>query len=371
LGTYSALVIVYRFFEERTIPKRFVTLVSLVIVAVGILGFNTVRATNITGPTYTMDQVIHMSEFGPEGVLKLLHEHWWDYLLEIFQLDHGMAGVIWLVFLAAAFYVAGIGRDRELIRAEIILIPVSAVINYAVVYIVLVRLYEPGRYIMFPSHILTLCCVPFLFKYGLNLFGPWFNRIDGWMTANRHVWSGAFIIITIVGAGVFAARVHYNRGGADTMPSEIYTFLGTLPKDTLIAATPMDGDRVPMRSHRSVLLIGVSIVPYHPRFYDEMKERFLLMLAAQYDSDPKAVQYLRKKYGIRYFVLNKNYSRPDPIEEYQPFKDYLVDFRSKIGEKPPFILSLLNDATVFQKGDYSVLDLDRLGPLARDQDDRK
>jgi predicted PurR-regulated permease PerM len=69
LGTYYALVIVYRFFEERTIPKRFVTLFSLVIVAVGILGFNTVRATNITGPTYTMDQVIHMSEFGPEGVL--------------------------------------------------------------------------------------------------------------------------------------------------------------------------------------------------------------------------------------------------------------------------------------------------------------
>jgi hypothetical protein len=84
-----------------------------------------------------------------------------------------------------------------------------------------------------------------------------------------------------------------------------------------------------------------------------------------YDNGPESLQALRRKYGIRYFVLNRNFTSGDSLSWFQPFKDYLAEFRSKIGGGQPYILGLWNDAAVLQKGDYAVLDLDRLDPSPR------
>ena len=83
------------------------------------------------------------------------------------------------------------------------------------------------------------------------------------------------------------------------------------------------------------------------------------------DSGPNSLQFLRTKYGIRYLVLKRNFTSGNSLSLFQPFKDYLAEFRSKIGGGQPYVLGLWNDAAVFQKGNYAVLDLDRLGPSPR------
>ena len=216
---------------------------------------------------------------------------------------------------------------------------------------------------MYPLQALTLCCVPFIFENALIWSTPWLSKMGASRIMDMRVRAIGFVVITTIGLGLFSARVLYNRGGPDTMPSEIYAFLGTLPKDAVIAATSTDGDRVPMRSHRSALLIGGSLFPYHPKYYEEMKRRFVAVLAAMYDSGPEAVQDLRRKYGVKYFILNRNFSQPDPWAELKPFKDYSLDYQSNNRERQPFILGFANNATVFHKDDYLVLDLDRMGPL--------
>ena len=292
----------------------------------------------------------------------IFHTNWWEYVADLLQLDHSITSVAWLSLLIITFYVGVINNNPNIIRAEIICIPLSVAINYIAAYLVLLRLFEPARYIMYPFQALTLCCVPFIFNNALSWLTPRLVQIGSLRVTDMRVRAIGFVVITMLGVGVFSARVYYNRGGADTMPSEIYAFLSTLPKDALIAAAPTDGDRVPMRSRRSVLLIGASLYPYHPGYYEEMKKRFVAVLAATYDSGPDAVQYLRRKYGTRYYILNENFSRPDPLAELEPFKNYSLDYRSNNKEDQPFILRLAKNATVFHKDDYSVLDLDRMGP---------
>lgn len=364
LGTYTALIVIIRTIREKFIPNGIVILISLIAVAGAILIFSKSLSEPSTGPLYSYEQMLHMPEFWPNGVAGyFFHTNWWEYLADLFQIDHGITSIVWLSLLVTTFYVGIVKNNRKLIRAEVIFIPLSAAANYVLAYLVLLRLFEPSRYLMYPLQALTLCCVPFIFENALIWSTPWLSKMGASRIMDMRVRAIGFVVITTIGLGLFSARVLYNRGGPDTMPSEIYAFLGTLPKDAVIAATPTDGDRVPMRSHRSALLIGGALFPYHPKYYEEMKRRFVAVLAAMYDSGPEAVQDLRRKYGVKYFILNRNFSQPDPWAELKPFKDYSLDYQSNNRERQPFILGFANNATVFHKDDYLVLDLDRMGPL--------
>ena len=366
LCTYIGLVVIYRFFREKSLPKGTLILGSLIAATGGILIYNMLHSSQITGAVYSSSQIAKMPEFRAGGFWPILQDNWWDYItVDILMVDQGITGVLWICILVMTFCV-GVSDSRQRIRRpEVLFIPISALVNYIIANIVLLHLYEPSRYLVFPSQALTLCCFPFIFGAIFNWAAPRFVGVGGsGILSKRGVGSG-IAIIAIVGLLVFSARLFFNRGGTDPMPAEIYSFLGDLPKDTLIAATPVDGDRIPMRSRRSVFILVNSLYPHHSGYYEEAKQRSFALMAAIYDSGPDSLQVLRSKYGIRYFVLNRHFTSEDSLSRFQPFKDYLAEFRSKIGGGQPYILGIWNDAAVFQKGDYAVLDLDRIDTSPR------
>jgi len=366
LCTYVGLVVIYRFFREKSVPKGTLILASLIAATGGILIYNMLHSSQITGAVYSSSQIVKMPEFRAGGFWPILQENWWDYIIvDILMLNQGITGILWIFLLVMTFCV-GLGDSRQKVRRpEVVFLPISALANYIVANLVLLHLYEPSRYLIFPSQALTLCCFPFVFEAVFNWAAPRFIGVGASGALNKRVLGSSIADIAIVGVLVFSARLFFNRGGTDPMPKEVYSFLGALPKDTLIAATPVDGDRVPMRSRRSVFIIVNSLYPHHSGYYEESKQRSFALLAAMYDNGPESRQALRRKYGIRYFVLNRNFTSGDSLSWFQPFKDYLAEFRSKIGGGQPYILGLWNDAAVLQKGDYAVLDLDRLDPSPR------
>jgi hypothetical protein len=366
LCTYVGLVVIYRFFREKSVPKGTLILASLIAATGGILIYNMLHSSQITGAVYSSSQIVKMPKFRAGGFWPILQENWWDYIIvDILMLNQGITGILWIFLLVMTFSV-GLGDSRQKVRRpEVVFLPISALANYIVANLVLLHLYEPSRYLIFPSQALTLCCFPFVFEAVFNWAAPRFIGVGASGALNKRVLGSSIAVIAIVGVLVFSARLFFNRGGTDPMPKEVYSFLGALPKDTLIAATPVDGDRVPMRSRRSVFIIVNSLYPHHSGYYEEAKQRSFALLAAMYDNGPESLQALRRKYGIRYFVLNRNFTSGDSLSWFQPFKDYLAEFRSKIGGGQPYILGLWNDAAVLQKGDYAVLDLDRLDPSPR------
>jgi hypothetical protein len=365
LGTYTVLLLTSQFIKERVAPTGLLTLAVLSTGAAAFLVVMTLKSRATLGPLYSLDQMLLMPEFRPGGRLVLFYAHWWEYPLVFLQLDHGVISVIWFLFLVLTFAVGIMKTDRNLCRAEIALIPVSATINYVAAYLFALRLYEPSRYVMIPSQVLTLCCFPFFLQYLLGWVVPRLPVTGAWNRAKKIAWPAGIILVTTFAIGALSARVVLNRGGvADAMPPEVYEFLSTLPKDALIAATPTDGDHVPMRSRRSVLLLESSLYPYYPLFYDEMKDKFEVVLAAMYDTGPESVLALKRKYGARYLLVNNTLSRNGLVTDFQPFKGYELNLRARLGNKLPFVVSLAaRAATVFQKADYSVLDLDRIEPL--------
>jgi hypothetical protein len=364
LGTYIAFALGFRIIKERTLPKGFLPLAALGAGAAALVVWTSLGVSATNGPLYTLAQMLQMPEYGPEGTQQdYFPGSWWGYLGPVFGGGQGVIGIVWILLIAATFAVGVVKKDHFLIRPEVVAIPASALINYVAAYVLILRLYEPSRYLTYTSEALTLCCLPFFLKYTADWASPWLTKLDALRPSDKVARRAGVILVTLVGLGAFSARVVLKRGDHDRMPSEVYEFLKTIPKDALVAANPTDGDRIPMRSLRSVLLLWASFYPIHPSYYEEMKRRFFKLLAAEYDTGPDALQDLKRAYGVRYFIVHKDLGRNEPFLEFRPFKEYELGLRAKLGEKQPYIRGLAKEATVFQKGDYAVLDLDRAAAL--------
>ena len=266
------------------------------------------HSSQITGAVYSSSQIVKMPEFRAGGFWPILQENWWDYIIvDILMLDQGITGILWIFLLVMTFCV-GVGDSRQKVRRpEVVFIPISALVNYIIANIVLLHLYEPSRYLVFPSQALTLCCFPFIFEAIFNWAAPRFIGGGALGILNKRVLGSSIAAIAIVGLLVFSARLFFNRGGTDPMPAEVYSFLGALPKDTLIAATPVDGDRVPMRSRRSVFILVNSLYPHHSGYYEETKQRCFALLAAMYDSGPNSLRVLRSEIWNKVFCLEQEF----------------------------------------------------------------
>ena len=362
LGTYAGLLVMIGVVRSRRLPNGFSVLLLTGAAGMGIVLASGLSSRAITGPLYTFEQMRRMPEFFGKGIAGyFFHDHWWDYLFEIFQFDNGVASVLWLSLIIATFAFGA--RDQRTLRKEMILIPISAFVNYCLAYLLLLRMFEPSRYLLFPLQVLTICCVPLLFEHLFGRAVQDLGRNAGWRRSSRYVWMMGPAAIAALGLAVFATRVVLDRGGLDPLPPELYGFLRELPKNALIAATPTDGDRVPMRSRRSALLIKASLFPYHSVYYEEMKRRFGAVLQTRYDPSPDAVQNLRRTYGVRYFIYDNNRSRQDPFAELHPYDRDVARLSAALGDKQSYLSGISKDSAIFRIGDYSVLDLDRLGPV--------
>ena len=310
LCTYVGLVVIYRFFREESVPKGTLILASLIAATGGILIYNMLHSSQITGAVSSSSQIVKMPEFRAGGFWPILQENWWDYIVvDILMLNQGITGILWIFLLVMTFCV-GVGDSRHKVRRpEVVFLPISALANYIVANLVLLHLYEPSGYLVFPSQALIFCCFPFVFEAVFNWAAPRFIGVGASGALNKRALGSSIAVIAIAGLLVFSARLLFNRGGTDPMPEEVYSFLGALPKDTLIAATPVDGDRVPMRSRRSVFIIVNSLYPHHSGYYEEAKQRSFALLAAMYRQRSQITASFAKEIWNKIFCLEQEFCR--------------------------------------------------------------
>ncbi len=91
----------------------------------------------------------------------------------------------------------------------------------------------------------------------------------------------------------------------------VYEFFKQQPKDTLIASLAAEGKNLPSFTERSVLTAREYSVPYHTGYYNQIRQRTIDLINAQYSPDLKQVQNFIQKYGIDFWLLEKTAFTPD------------------------------------------------------------
>ena len=149
LCSYVALIVIYRLFKERSLPKGSFILASLIAASGGILIYNMLHSAQITGAVYSFSQIVKMPEFHEGGMWPVLRERWSDYIVvDILMLGQGITGVLWIFLLVVLFCFGANNSIQKVRRPEVVFLPISALANYIVANLVLLHLYEPSRYLV-------------------------------------------------------------------------------------------------------------------------------------------------------------------------------------------------------------------------------
>ena len=163
----------------------------------------------------------------------------------------------------------------------------------------------------------------------------------------------------LFGFGVEAAMKLNAVLGAppDADREAVYTFLKTLPKDTLVASHPNDADNIPLRANRSVLASMETSLALYTGYYGQMADRIAASLAAFHAYDYEVVDRLYGVYGADVFVVNLARYDEKKSLYFKPFY-VLTESQWNAGNRKGFILQDPEpERVLFRRGDFIVVRL--------------
>ena len=109
----------------------------------------------------------------------------------------------------------------------------------------------------------------------------------------------------------------------------LYEFLAGQPKDSLVASLSADGENLPIFARRSILVGREIALPFHKRYYSQIRQRMSDLVSAQYSPDPAELQTFVQKYGVTHLLLDRNAFTP----EYVSHEKWITRFQPATREK--------------------------------------
>ncbi|MGH7871737.1 MAG: hypothetical protein ACREQO_05905, partial [Candidatus Binatia bacterium] len=242
---------------------------------------------------------------------------------------------------------------RLALPIEVIYLAISGVIFFKLADIFTFKLYLADRYILYtlPVASLILVCIG---------IAGWLNRLGNGI--------GIKVLKCLL---VIAVLAHFNviKGVGLTRDESkneaFYRFLGTLPKDAVIAAHPNMADFIPTFSKRKVFINRKLSHPFWDRYWDIIKVRTFDFFDAYYADSPEKIWAFCRKYNIDYFVVDRRDFKPELIERketyFEPFNHYIKTlthdrYNYAADHIPP-------QYWLFTNGQVFVVDATKLGDL--------
>jgi hypothetical protein len=298
-------------------------------------------------------------EFGPAGRMHYFANSTLAYLKHNYSgFNLRDSGSILAVAALAVFL--GRPRNAMLLRWQVWCMPIAALGLFAAAHAVLFRLYLPHRYtyallpffciaiavaarptfealarrsrlLLIPAlgfpivlALLALTVFPLGPQLSLSAFGAWVKEAAPYLALGlavgllvaAFVWVGAArenrvhqaaVAAAVVASAVLVAEVAFAGGGRSQAAAcsdvGLYRYLGTLPKNAIIAGDPGDLDCIPIAARRPVVISRKLYQPWNIDYFKVIRPRMFLAVEASYGPSVEAIVQLRARYGADYFLV--------------------------------------------------------------------
>lgn len=201
--------------------------------------------------------------------------------------------------------------DLKGFRVFAYLIPASLIL-YGVAYVLLMRLFVPGRYIEFPFTVFYAVALGVAVTVILESFGLSRKKL-----------------LVVLGIAVLMAGARNWHVGIYDCSSDapLYKFLETTPKSSLIAGPPDLMDNVQTFARRKALVTYELSHTWLDKYWDIIKARTLDLFRAYYAANPEEIRNFAQHYGISYLVVREKDFSPENLKKgdihFEPFDDYI------------------------------------------------
>lgn len=252
------------------------------------------------------------------------------------------------------------------ISASISLLPVTLIASLSLFFaahLVIFRLFLPTRFTTHTLRIVLSLCAGLALIVLISALLDWAKSASD---KARQYFAAAVIAAIAVAIVSYPAflddfpKTRYIRGAEPSL----YEFFSNQPKDSLIASLESEADNLPSFSARSVLIGREYALPFHKNYYDRIRERALDLITAEYTPDIAELQNFIRKYGVDFFLIDRDAFAPDYISKNRwgrVFRQAASEAKDKLKEGTrPAMESLLNSSVVFETDDLLVLSARRI-----------
>ncbi len=251
-------------------------------------------------------------------------------------------------------------------------IVIASFILYFAAHTLFLKLFFPTRYTIHTLRIVLAIASGFTITIMLHGFLYQVRRQkakSSYLTANSiakiHSFASIAFAIIIVFILLFYPnflqyypRADYRIGGN----AALYKFLQQQPKDSLIASLSEEAGNLPTFAKRAILVGREYALPFHLGYYNQIRQRTIDLIKAQYSPDLTAARELIQKYGVDFWLLETNSFQPSYLtskswlKSFQPAFDEALDSLQK--KKNVAIAELTASCSILQTNSFTLLKTD-------------
>jgi hypothetical protein len=228
-------------------------------------------------------------------------------------------------------------------------------------HIFLFQLHLPNRYIYHSIRVTLILASGITLTLLLDQqYRIWTQKIQMGMSRKQWLKFGLILslglILTVL--PFFPPMATFQRLYRIGKAPEIYAFLLSQPKDTLVATISEEADYLPIFAQRSTLVSLEYSISYHNGYYTPLRQKTIDLIQAQYSTNWQTIQQFIQKYGIDYWLLDRQAFERDYIQEQKLIRD--VDLENTIQTKLqpgqiPVLSQTIEPCSVLQTNDHILL----------------
>jgi len=229
------------------------------------------------------------------------------------------------------------------------------------------KLYQPGRYTAYSLRFVIVL----ISAIGLTLM---IDGVGHWASQTEIKFKLKNLVALITTTTIAISLLFYpcfvedfpSVGYVEGKMPELYKFFQQQPKNILIASIAGEADNLPTFSQRSVLVAKEYAVPYQKGYFSRYLQRINDLIRAQYTPDRAILQNFINKYGIDFWMLDRNALTLQYVEDYGWIDDFDATPEAMLSLKQgkiPALVPAMTSCAVFQNGIVVVLETSCIAKL--------
>ena len=316
------------------------------------------------GPTIAGSLARTLPEFLPGGRSKFFHNN--PFLFWINGKDSSLIPWLKVQAILVGFslpflmrYPARFPLIKEFKnKANILLqIVLASLVMFLASHALLFKLYCPSRYTEHTLRIVLAIAGGLAFTLMLDAV----LRSVGKIQSNKSFWklalTGAIAIALLIYPHLLKEfpRTAYKIG----IGPAIYEFFQSQPKDILIASLEGEANLIPTFSKRSILVGSEYALPYHTKYYDQIRQRAIDLINAQYSPNSAQIKSFIQKYDIDFWLISHSAFKPEYISKNRWIMQYQPEANNAINSikqgKVPALSKIMPKCTVLDTQGLTIL----------------